>query len=44
MPGLEWLSKSVDGRRIVAESISIDKDANAVREFLTQNGITYLTH
>ena len=26
----------------MAASISIDKDANAAREFLTQNGITYL--
>lgn len=43
MPGLERLSKNVDGRRIVAVSIAIGKDANAVREFLTQNGITYLT-
>jgi hypothetical protein len=41
--GLERLSKSVgDGHCVTASIPIIDKDANAAREFLTQNNITYL--
>ncbi|OGT03904.1 MAG: hypothetical protein A2143_03565 [Gallionellales bacterium RBG_16_57_15] len=41
MPSLERLSKSVDGSRIVVAGISVDSDANAVLEFLRQNGVTF---
>lgn len=41
MPSLERLSKNVDGSRIVVAGISVDSDANAVLEFLRQNGVTF---
>lgn len=41
MPGLERLSKTVDGGRIAVVGMSIDGDAKMAREFLTQNGITF---
>lgn len=41
MPSLERLGKSVDGGRIAVAGLSIDADAKAVREFLTQNDITF---
>lgn len=41
MPSLEQLSKTVDGSRIVVAGISVDSDANAVQEFLSQSGVTF---
>ncbi|MBI5752281.1 MAG: TlpA family protein disulfide reductase [Hydrogenophilales bacterium] len=41
MPSLEQLSKTVGGGRIAVVGMSIDGDAKMVREFLTQNDITF---
>lgn len=41
MPSLERLSKSVDGRRIAVAGMTVDTDANLVREFLDQTGVTF---
>jgi peroxiredoxin len=41
MPSLERLSKMVDGKRFAVIGLSVDEDPHLVREFLTQNGITF---
>ena len=41
MPSLERLSKTADGGRIAVVGMSIDRDVDGAREFLTEKGITF---